>query len=150
MNVAGVKFELVSDITAVRNMDGSVLQFLPQDRYLNARGLSLNNYGAGPFCKFSITNKLPVSGVYIIVVNTEIMYVGECANLSARFNSGYGNISPKNCYKGGQETNCRINNMIYSEMLKGKCVSLRFFKTDDYKKMEITIRATSKFAWNRV
>jgi hypothetical protein len=50
--------------------------------------------------------------------------VGECANLSARFNTGYGNISPKNCFKGVQETNCRLNNLLYSAIVVGQRISL--------------------------
>jgi hypothetical protein len=45
------------------------------------------------------------------------------AVLSARFNAGYGNISPKNCFKGGQETNCRVNNLVHSAALAGERIS---------------------------
>ena len=31
-----------------------------------------------------------IAGVYLIKVNDEIKYLGECMNLSTRFNSGYG------------------------------------------------------------
>jgi hypothetical protein len=34
-------------------------------------------------------------GVYILTVNSDPHYVGECVNLSRRFNGDYGNISPK-------------------------------------------------------
>src|SRR5437764_3812865 len=98
MNIAGYEFEFVGDIDPVRGVDGSVSQFMPQGRYKNTRHLALNSYGAGPFCKFAITNRLPVSGVYVLSINGMIRYVGETANLSARFNAGYGNISPKNCF----------------------------------------------------
>ena len=42
----------------------------------------------------------------------QVAYVGECKNLRRRFEMGYGNISPRNCYVGGQPTNCRINAVI--------------------------------------
>jgi len=77
-------------------------------------------------------------------------YVGECANLSARFNTGYGNISPKNCFKGGQETNCRLNNLLYSAIVAGQRISLWFFQTADYKAMELALRDTLKLRWNRI
>jgi hypothetical protein len=32
-------------------------------------------------------------------------YVGECRDLVKRFNSGYGQISPRNCFVGGRRTN---------------------------------------------
>ncbi len=74
----------------------------PQSRYKNNKGLLLNNHGSGHFCKFVIPKNCMINGVYAIVVNKELKYIGECVNLSSRFNSGYGNISPRNCFKGGQ------------------------------------------------
>ena len=59
-----------------------------------------------------------------LALDGDLRYVGECANLSARFNVGYGNISPKNCFSGGQETNCRLNNLLYEAVL---AISLGFF-----------------------
>jgi len=123
---------------------------MPQERYKNARNLSLNRYGAGPFCKFRIPNRLQSSGVYVLTVDGAPQYVGECANLSARFNTGYGNISPKNCFKGGQETNCRLNNLLYSAIVAGQRISLWFFRTTDYKAMELALRDTLKLRWNRI
>jgi hypothetical protein len=51
--------------------------------------LPLNAYGKGPFCKLRIPNGLRVAGVYVITIEGEARYVGECANFSARFNAGY-------------------------------------------------------------
>jgi hypothetical protein len=76
--------------------------------------------------------------------------VGECANLSKRFNMGYGNISPKNCFKGGQETNCHLNNLLYAAILAGQRISLWFFQTTDYKLVEVALRSTLSPPWNRV
>ena len=123
---------------------------MPQDRYQNARNLSLNRYGAGPFCKFRIPNRFQVSGVYVLTVDEELRYVGECANLSARFNAGYGNISPKNCFRGGQQTNCRLNNLLFAALLAGQHISLWFFRTADYKSVEAALRCSLNPMWNRV
>ncbi len=150
MKVGDFDFEYVGDIEPTRDADGAILAFHPQSRYKNVRQLSLNRYGARPFCKFKLATKIQVSGVYILAIGGEIRYVGECSNLSARFNSGYGNISPKNCFKGGQETNCRLNNLVYLAALDGKRISLWFFQTADYKRMEAALRASLKLAWNRV
>jgi hypothetical protein len=149
MNIAGYEFEFVGHIEPVRGVDGSVCQFMPQGRYKNTRNLPLNSYGAGPFCKFRITNQVRVSGVYVLSIGGALRYVGECANLSARFNTGYGNISPKNCFKGGQETNCRLNNLVYLAVAAGERISLWFCKTDDYKATEAGMRLTLKLTWNR-
>jgi hypothetical protein len=150
MKIADYEFERIGDINPVRDADGSIERFMPQRRYKNLRNVSLNKYGEGPFCKFKISNRLQTSGVYILTIDDEVRYVGECANLSARFNSGYGNISPKNCFKGGQETNCRLNNLVYLAAIAGQRISLWFFQTADYKAMEAALRSTMKLAWNKV
>jgi hypothetical protein len=116
MKVWQYEFAQVCDIEPLRENDGSVRALKPQSRYKNNNALPLNKYGKGPFCKFTIPKGYKVSGVYAIVVNQELKYIGECVNLSSRFNVGYGNISPRNCFKGGQETNCRIN--AYSESFR--------------------------------
>src|SRR4051794_24391934 len=103
MRIGTHEFQHICEIEPQRAADGSVAVVMPQSRYKRAATVPLNRYGAGPFCKFKISNRFPVSGVYVLTVNREPRYVGECANLSARFNSGYGNISPKNCFRGGQE-----------------------------------------------
>lgn len=150
MKIAAYEFEHVCQIKPVLDGDGSVRQFMPQDRYHNLRCVALNKYGAGPFCKFKIPPGIHSSGVYVLTINEEIRYVGECAALSGRFNNGYGNISPKNCFKGGQETNCRINNLVYCAAVSGERISLWFFQTGEHKVMEAALRSALRLAWNRV
>ena len=148
--MGGFDFWHVCDITPRRTAEGLVEAFMPRERYANVRGLALNNYGSGPFCKFAIPSSYPVSGVYVISVDNELLYVGETANLSARFNAGYGNISPKNCFVGGQQTNCRVNSLIFSSIQAGRTVALWFFPTDDYKTTELALRSALRLAWNRI
>lgn len=150
MKIGIYEFQYICDVEPERGPDGSIRQFMPQARYQNARSLPLNRYGAGPFCKFKIPNRFQASGVYVFTTGGETRYVGECASLSARFNAGYGNISPKNCFKGGQETNCRLNNLVFVAAQAGGVMSLWFFQTADYKTMESALRSTLKLAWNRV
>jgi hypothetical protein len=150
MAVGKYVFSKVCDIEALREESGEVVKFLPQQRYDNVHKLKLNKYGAGPYCKFKIPNNLNVTGVYAIVVSGKVKYIGECINLSARYNMGYGNISPRNCFVGGQETNCRINNLIFWVASKGQDVSLWFFETNEYKKIENELRASVSLEWNRI
>ena len=150
MKLGDFEFEHVCDIEPVRLKDGSIGQHMPQERYKNERNLPLNKYGAGPFCKFKIPSRFQESGVYVLTVDGAARYVGECANLSARFNAGYGNISPKNCFKGGQETNCRLNNLVYTACLSGQRISLWFLQTYDYKTMELALRSALRLTWNRI
>ncbi|MGL6194663.1 MAG: hypothetical protein ACRC2T_07540 [Thermoguttaceae bacterium] len=76
----------------------------------------LHEYGEGPFCKFKLNRKIDgdiKGGLYIFVLDEQIVYIGMTNDFSQRFGSGgYGAISPQNCYKDGQFTNCKINNMV--------------------------------------
>ena len=150
MRIADYEFGQICDIKPMRDTDGSVRLFMPQDRCENARNLPLNRYGPGPFRNFILAGRYRVSGVYMLMVDGEVRYVGECANLSARFNAGYGNISPKICFKGGQETNCRLNNLVYTAAKAGGRISLYFFQTTEYKSVEALLRTILNPAWNRV
>jgi hypothetical protein len=143
-------FSCVTSLEPERDDAGAVRIVAPQPHYANARGLPLNAYGAGPFCKFRIPAQLRVAGVYVITIDGEARYVGECTNFAARFNAGYGTISPRNCFKGGQETNCRVNNLICNAALEGRAAGLWFYETQDFKAIEARLRAALRLPWNRV
>jgi hypothetical protein len=114
-----------------KNIYGAINEYSPHKKYINAAVAKINKYGMGPFCKFRIPANLNLAGVYAIKVEDSIKYVGECESLSRRFNAGYGNISPRNCFIGGQSTNCKINSYILKEKQKGCKIHLYFVETDD-------------------
>jgi len=91
----------------------------------------LHRYGQGPFCKFKIKNHLKEKGLYCYVVNGDIKYIGKVtgnnSTFGTRFNDGYGNISPRNCYKDGQSTNCHINSIVNKELLNGSDIFVGFY-----------------------
>lgn len=150
IKIGEYQFTYICEIKPELNADGSVKQYMPQSRYKNRNNLSLNNYGKGPFCKFKISNNYMLSGVYAIIVEKKIKYIGECLNFSLRYNMGYGIISPRNCFKGGQETNCRLNNLIYEAAHARQKISCWFLQTEDYKPVENKLRASIAPEWNRV
>ena len=127
LSFAGASFKHVGPIQPERDELGEVIGTLPQFRFRNQKDLPLHNYGEGPFCRFRVARGWRSSGVYVLMNGGVLLYVGECENLEARWgSSGYGGISPRNCYKGGQETNCRINNLIYRETKSGTGLDLWF------------------------
>ncbi|MBV9199464.1 MAG: GIY-YIG nuclease family protein [Alphaproteobacteria bacterium] len=150
LHLASYGFDFICEIKPEKNSDGSVTQFMPQYRYENFANLPLNKYGLGPFCKFQIPDNNESRGVYIVTIHGKVQYVGECENLSSRFNMGYGNISPRNCFKGGQETNCRLNNLVYRATAADETILLWFYHTMDNKKVEAELRRTLMAPWNRV
>jgi len=119
MTIMDYTFARVCALEPDRDEAGRIRLFTPR-MDARTRGLQLHRYGEGPFCRFRMPSRMQVEGVYLIVVNDQIAYVGRCDRFSARFNMGYGQISARNCYLGGQSTNCRINRLIYEEAAKHK------------------------------
>ena len=77
----------------------------------------LNNYGDKVYSHFGISENEVFSkkGIYTYYLNDKIKYIGITKdNYQKRINNGYGNISPKNCFKDGQTTNCHLNWLISS------------------------------------
>jgi DNA-binding Lrp family transcriptional regulator len=150
IKVGNYDFERICEISPERDADGSVKRFTPQSRYRNSGNIRLNKYGQGPFCKFRIPSHHHQTGVYSIIVDGVVSYIGECENLSSRYNMGYGNISPRNCFVGGQETNCRVNTLIFHASTEGRKITLWFLKTAAFKSVEQELRALLKPEWNRI
>ena len=143
-------FGYVCEIIPKLNSEGNVMEIFPQSKYENKKNLNLNKYGKGPFCKFTIDRKYSgKSGVYVILVNNEIQYAGECDDFFKRFGMGYGNISPRNCFEGGQLTNCRINSDILSVFKLKKSIQLYFLETDDRFKIEHELIINFNPPWNK-
>jgi hypothetical protein len=140
--------EFVCQITPELDEEGLAVEYFPQSRYAKKHLQSLNKYGEGGFCKFKIKTPIDSSGVYAIYENDKLIYLGECKNLKSRFCLGYGNISPKNCYKGGQETNCRINKLILESKKNSNKISLYWLETEQRKSIEKELIKEFKPDWN--
>jgi hypothetical protein len=147
MVVCGYEFRFLQQLNPECDNDGQVVRFFPQDGYDNRNGIPLSHHGEGAFCRFSI-NAGDWPGVYLWVVEGVILYIGETVGLKRRFNMGYGNISPRNCYIGGQSTNCKMNKVVLSLHQKGKTVSLYFYQTADYKRVELDLLGKTNTPYN--
>lgn len=118
-------------------INGKIYEYIPHSKYKNEKNYKLNKYGNGPFCKFKIPKGFfGKKGVYIILENENIRYVGKCEDLEVRYNAGYGIISPRNCFEGGQNTNCKINSLILSMRKNRSKIELRFFETNEHSTIE--------------
>jgi hypothetical protein len=152
MIVEGYEFLSVETIFPILSSEGSVAEFMPQERYKNTKRLPLNPYGQGPFCRFKLKFKNPQGGIYLLEHEGEVHYVGICQNLEKRFGlSQYGSISPKNCFRGGQSTNCHINSIILQYAKGRKHLTILFLPiADNYqrKKIESLLIQKNAKVWN--
>ena len=141
MKIENYEFDYVATINECvkRDEDGMIYGYNPKDAYDNIKGLALNKYGNSTFCDFGIPSKSQNSGVYALFIDDlEVpVYIGRAANFDSRWSAtNYAHISPRNCYKGGQSTNCHINSFIYKLIKENRLVKLYFFETPDYVKIE--------------
>lgn len=146
---AGMTFQRVGVINPERDASGSIRQFMPQSRYAMADTAPLNPNGAGPFCRFSVARGINAPGVYVVTLAGAPVYAGKCDNLAKRWGGmGYGAISPKNCFVGGQSTNCKINNRILRHAQAGDSLELWFHHTTDTGPAERALILDLRPQWN--
>ena len=89
------------------------------------------------FCEFRLDNEnyREIPGVYIYELNNKtIAYVGSTSDFNERI-KGYGRITPRNIFVGGQSTNCNVNRKI-KENSKKTIIKLYFCKEKNYKLLE--------------
>lgn len=144
------EFSLSSTITLLREpKSGHPLEFMPQARYKRASTTPLNPHGHGPFCRLT-TPGLPISsGVYALFVKNKLKYIGKARNLAERWGpQGYGAISPKNCFVGGQSTNCKMNHRILMATKAGENVELFVHLTESPGEVEAVLIGGLMPPWN--
>ena len=129
-------FKLTAQIELKINKFGIPLEYHPADRYENKRSLKLNAYGDKPFCRFTLKPhgipdlSLNKAGVYAIA-GASVKYIGKTnTTLNQRFN-GYGSIQPRNCYEGGQSTNCHINHNVLEDVKARETLWVYFHETQE-------------------
>jgi hypothetical protein len=147
MKVCGYTFRFLQEIIPECDENGKLIDYCPQGDYHGKDKKGLNKNGDGAFCHFSI-HADDVAGVYLWVVEGEIIYIGETVKLWQRFNSGYGEIRPVNCYVGGQSTNCKMNKVVRTLFLEGKRVLLYFFQTNENKRVELELLRQIRTRYN--
>jgi hypothetical protein len=97
------------------------------------KGRSRHSYGSGPFAKLKMPPVPDKPGIYLLVLDDEIVYVG-CTRGSLRNRlgpRGYATISEYNTLapqpgkkNGGQQTNCRINTLANAALKAGREIAI--------------------------
>jgi len=150
LSLAGHTFLYVGEIEPLRSPEGRIIVDQPYRRSTLYPEHQPHHDGEGPFCRFKIpTTWSGKTGVYLIMMDGQPMYAGECVDLAGRFNSGYGNISPRNCFPGGQPTNCRLNRLILEAAQNHRSINLYFHPTSRHKEVEKELLRAVVPPWNR-
>ena len=147
LSILGYAFRFVQQLLPECDDSGRVIKYHPQSAYDNKKYLPLLYHGGGDFCCFSIkAGNWP--GVYLWLVNGDIIYIGETVDLQRRFNTGYGQIAPRNCFVGGQSTNCKMNKVVLNLFEQGNRIDLYFYETPNYKQVELDLLQKIKTQYN--
>ena len=159
MNINSLQFKEITKDLNITFKKVCVLELIKDNKGLLYRSPQLayknvNNYpyldGIDEktlFCKFK-PNLPKIKGVYLWVIKDEIIYIGESVNLRKRFNSGYGNISPRNCFKYGQSTNVKMNRLVLNYYNKKEKVEIYIFPTPNHKELETALLERIKTKYN--
>jgi hypothetical protein len=140
--ICGHQFQLIATVNPERDDDGNVKTFSP-------RGSGGQELSDAPFCRFAFPPDQRRSGVYAIVVNDRVVYVGKTNNLSRRFGPGeYGHIvvpEPGN----PQVPNRRVNHGVLEAASRGDAVQVWFHSTTELDSVEASIISRLDLPWNR-
>lgn len=149
--LGGRDFAFVQSLTPERGASGVITEFSPQSNYSKANVSRLNEHGHGTFCKFRIVVQQGLErqgGVYALIADESVCYIGECEDLTRQFNKGFGTIYPANCYEGGQSNSCKINRQVLEVSKAGGHVDLYFHATHDRKEVKRRLIVSDKPPWN--
>lgn len=143
-------FRYAGRISPEAGPDGKLIEDMPQSRYHRADSTPLNRHGDGPFCRFSVAGLPVASGVYAVTVARKLVYVGIAKkSLRERWGPrGYAHIHPKNCFKGGQPTNCKVNHAILLAAREGLAIDLWTQLAEDPRPIERRLIADLAPPWN--
>lgn len=149
LSLGGHAFRRAGAIEPVREPGGAIREEMPQGRYANTGGLGLNAHGDGPFCEFSVPGLPSAPGVYAVTVAGAVVYVGISVDIRQRWGPmGYGRISPRNCFEGGQSTNCKVNHAILLESRAGRAIELWIHETAEPRPLEARLIRDLDPPWN--
>ena len=149
LSLGGVEFRFAAAIRPRADANGLPVEERPHLRYENRGGLPLNRHGDGPFCRFSVSGLPERPGVYAVTVAGGLVYVGIANDLRERWSArGYARIHPRNCFRGGQSTNCKVNHAILTAARGGRPIRLWVHRTASPRSVEERLIRIFEPPWN--
>jgi hypothetical protein len=123
--------------------DGHILEYSP----LAGMAAVEQRYPAwalGPFGRVEPERGLPeLPGVYALVEQGVVRYVGSTVNLARTFDArhGLGHISRRDCQLSKHEERCRLNRLVIASAKAGRVVDVYLITTQDTKRRPWTSTA---------
>lgn len=151
MELLGMSFNLAGPLGAERESSGEFRLDQPHERFANPRGLRLHAYGLGPFVRLIVPLLPDQPGVYAVCEEQgEVLYIGRARDsLRRRWGrQGYSVIDPRNCFVGGQSTNCRLNSLIAARLASADVLLLWYHVIEDPTRLEQELVALIRPPWN--
>jgi hypothetical protein len=152
IRIGPIAFAWVAGLRPELDQYGRPAEFTPYKQDGSARHLHAS--GAGPFCRIRLSGIGNFAGVYMITINRKPVYVGVTVGLSDRFGPrGYGTIYARNCYPGGQSTNCHVNGELLAAAKEGRLADLWFLPIPEVHRRAHIEQATISYLqpiWNRI
>lgn len=150
MELHGWAFSLAGQIDADRDAAGAPATYTAWERFSNPKGLALNKWGAGPFVRLRPPSLPKAPGVYVITEGEDVLYVGIASgSLFTRWGrGGYSVIDPRNCFTGGQSTNCHLNHLIGDALTTGRTLDLWFLTDPAPRQIELPLIRGLRPPWN--
>jgi hypothetical protein len=155
MLIGGVVFDYASRIDITRAPDGKPILETPYADYPNPKHLALHRYGVGPFSRLVLQQeRVPFKpGVYAVVNDAyQVLYIGmsEENSILTRWRDQYRVIRARNCFIGGTQTTCRINNLIVQTVSRGVVLSLytHVLEKSKVREIETTLITRIRPPWN--
>ena len=127
----------------------ATLNLRPQDSFANPKGYLLDQDHDTYYCSFKVPAP-QVSGIYRIIVDDHVVYIGRAQCLKNRLSDQYGRVSPRHPFKGGQLQKCRTNAKINKALETGSTVVFRWEVCEDFKDRERRLLEdpTNRPPWN--
>jgi len=111
----------------------------------------LNEYGDNTYCDFAVAEPSKPKGLYCFVIGDGVRYIGRSHDpFEKRFNQGYGHLSPKNCYRDGQATNCHLNSLIAQHWAQIACYVCPLENDNEIDALERALIRRLQPEWNIV
>lgn len=125
----GYTFRRVGDIEPEWDLSGEPVEFWPEV----TPDVPLHRYGQGPFCRFSIAEdrEWQIGGVFVVTCDEAACFVGETVNLTRLWRFVGRITSSAVRQRGGQQTHCRINNLILGKVKREADVVLWLYSVEN-------------------